>query len=160
MIPRARQTTPSPEQPAPVLLVSPDQNDHLVLPEILNHPHWEWRQSRSCRQALERFSDKSITVLICERDQRDGCWRDLLNASAELLDPPNVIVCSRLADDHLWAEVLNLGGYDVLMKPLDREEVARVVFSAWRSWTAKQVARKSRPKVLRAGSAPSFGSVA
>ena len=42
-----------------------------------------------------------------------------------------MIVTSRLADDRLWAEVLNLGGYDVLAKPFDASEVARVVGTAW-----------------------------
>jgi hypothetical protein len=32
-------------------------------------------------------------------------------------------VISRLADEYLWAEVLNLGGHDVLAKPLRQAEV-------------------------------------
>jgi FixJ family two-component response regulator len=43
-----------------------------------------------------------------------------------------LIVTSGLADAHLWAEVLNLGGYDVLAKPFDDQEVQRVVAGAWR----------------------------
>jgi hypothetical protein len=44
---------------------------------------------------------------------------------------PQIIVTSRLADHHLWADVLSLGGYDVLMTPFDAGEVSRVVFLAW-----------------------------
>jgi DNA-binding response OmpR family regulator len=44
---------------------------------------------------------------------------------------PTLIVTSRLADDELWAEVLNLGAYDVLAQPFDPDEVYRVVFLAW-----------------------------
>jgi DNA-binding response OmpR family regulator len=43
-----------------------------------------------------------------------------------------LIVCSLLADDRLWAEVLNIGGYDVLMKPFLPIEVTRVVRMAAR----------------------------
>jgi hypothetical protein len=43
-------------------------------------------------------------------------------------------VFSRLADEYLWAEVLQLGGYDVLLKPFEEEEVARVALAAWLSW--------------------------
>jgi CheY-like chemotaxis protein len=39
-------------------------------------------------------------------------------------DPPMLIVTSRLADDYLWAEALNLGAYDVLAKPFDASEVS------------------------------------
>ena len=48
--------------------------------------------------------------------------------------PPNLIVFSRLADERLWAEVLNLGGFDVLMTPFEPEEVLRVDFAAWSRW--------------------------
>ena len=53
-----------------------------------------------------------------------------------------LIVTDRLADERLWAEVLNLGGYDLLLKPFDPEEVLRVVNSAWTSW--KLTSAKSR----------------
>lgn len=41
--------------------------------------------------------------------------------------PPLLIVISRLADEHLWAEALNLGAYDVLAKPLNHTEIVRVL---------------------------------
>lgn len=37
-------------------------------------------------------------------------------------------------DARLWAEALNLGGYDVLAKPFDASEVNRAVDSALRNW--------------------------
>jgi DNA-binding response OmpR family regulator len=47
---------------------------------------------------------------------------------------PLLLVTSRHADENLWAEVLNLGGYDVLLKPFDGAEVTRVVAMARRQW--------------------------
>jgi len=47
---------------------------------------------------------------------------------------PSLIVSSTLADEHLWAEVLNLGAWDVLAKPFDRFEVIRSVKLAWDHW--------------------------
>jgi hypothetical protein len=35
-------------------------------------------------------------------------------------------VTSRLADERLWAEALNLGAWDVLAKPFDADEVIRI----------------------------------
>jgi DNA-binding response OmpR family regulator len=43
-----------------------------------------------------------------------------------------LVVTSRMADEALWAEVLNMGGYDVLAQPLDTEEVTRVIGAALR----------------------------
>jgi len=72
--------------------------------------------------------------VICERDVPDTDWKQALTQLAELADSPLLIVTSRWADDYLWAEVLNLGGYDVLMKPFDQTEVVRVISLAWLNW--------------------------
>ena|ERR1035441_5587617 len=55
-----------------------------------------------------------------------GSWTQLLDEIRLLSIPPFLIVTSRVADDYLWAEALNLGAYDVLAKPLDRTEVTRI----------------------------------
>jgi len=46
---------------------------------------------------------------------------------AAMRDPPAVIVISRLADERLWLEVLNAGGYDVPARPLDVREAKRTI---------------------------------
>ena len=161
MTPRARISFQSPDRPAPVLLVSPCGDDHDVLPGILEHPHWEWHRTKSCRQALRVLSNHAIAVLICERDLPDGSWWNLLDAAMKLSAPPNLIVCSRLADDWLWAEVLNLGGYDLLIKPFDREEVSRVVFLAWDSWKRRRERdAASRPAETAIAAGAAWASVA
>jgi len=70
-------------------------------------------------------------VVICERDLPDGSWKDVLAITMSLHNPPSVAVTSRLADDYLWMEVLNWGGYDVLAKPLDQCELNRSIQLAW-----------------------------
>ena len=58
----------------------------------------------------------------------------MLEQIALLAKPPYLVVTSRLADDYLWAEALNLGAYDVLPKPFETAEVERVLGSAWLHW--------------------------
>ena len=58
-----------------------------------------------------------------------------------LPDPPFLIVASRLADERLWAEALNLGAYDVLAKPFDSTEVTRIVGMAWLRWKDRHAIR-------------------
>ena len=62
--------------------------------------------------------------------------------------PPLLIVTSRLADEYLWAEALNLGAYDVVAKPFDSHELIRVVSFAWLHWNDKY--STSPPKVMAA----------
>jgi DNA-binding NtrC family response regulator len=114
------------------------------LREILSQGNWELHEASDCCGALALLRDRSIPVLLCQRDHADGNWEDLLKATARRLDPPNLIVFSRLADESLWTKVLNLGGFDVLMMPFDPEEVLRVTFAAWSRWERDSVARTSK----------------
>jgi CheY-like chemotaxis protein len=75
--------------------------------------------------------------VICERDLSPGTWIDMLKEGELLPNAPSFIVTSRLADDRLWAEALNLGAYDVLAKPFERLELVRSVSSAWLHWYHK-----------------------
>ena len=74
---------------------------------------------------------KTPSLVITEANLGVGNWKDVLEAMQSLTNPPLVIVFSRLADEHLWAEALNLGAYDVLAKPFDQTELGQVLSSAW-----------------------------
>ena len=55
-----------------------------------------------------------------------------------MADPPLLIVAAHLADNRLWAEVLNEGGHDVLAKPYRATEVLQSITSGFRwreSWS-------------------------
>jgi DNA-binding response OmpR family regulator len=131
MTDRAEKSIPSPARTPAVLAVSPLSADRLRLREILSQRNWELHEASDCRGALALLRGQSIPALLCERDHADGSWEDLLNATARLPAPPNLVVFSRLADEFLWAEVLNMGGFDVLIAPFEPEEVLRVTFAAW-----------------------------
>ena len=131
---RSEETIPSPAGAAVVLAVSPVPADRVRLREILSQGKWKLHEASGFCEALAFLRDQSAPVLLCERDQAGGDWEELLQATAKLPAPPKLIVFSRLADEALWAEVLNLGGFDVLTTPFEPEEVLRVTFAAWSRW--------------------------
>jgi DNA-binding response OmpR family regulator len=116
------------------VLVAGDQNIHAALDRILRHENCRLRHVTTCREAIAFAHENETPVLICERKLPDGDWTTVLTELEGSRKRPNLIVTSRLPDDALWAEVLNRGGYDVLSQPFDREEVFRVIDSAWRRW--------------------------
>ena len=141
---RSASFIPTPEGTAEVLAVTPHPADRVRLREILSQGNWKLHEAADCCEALALLRDQSVMVLLCERDYTDGNWEDLLNATASLTTPPNLIVLSRLANESLWAKVLNLGGFDVLMTPLEPEEVLRVTFAAWSRWECDSVASTAK----------------
>ena len=141
---RAEECFPSPDGTAVGLAVSPLPADRARLREILSPGNWKLYEASDCCEALALLRDRSVAVLLCERDHADGNWEDLLKATERLRTPPNLIVFSRLADESLWAKVLNLGGFDVLMTPFEPEEVLRVTFAGWSRWECDSVAGTSK----------------
>ncbi len=93
--------------------------------------------SPDCEHASGYLADSRISVVICEALLPDGTWKDLLTRMASTNASPLLVVTSDVADESLWAEVLNLGGYDVLAQPFDPEEVTRVVGSAVRTGSSQ-----------------------
>jgi DNA-binding response OmpR family regulator len=130
-----------------VLSVSGQEEDHLILGNIFTHSNWTLHTATTIEEARRLLrSEESIPVVISERDLPDGSWKDLL---ADLRDDekmPVMVVSSRVADDYLWAEVLNLGGCDVLAKTFDSNEVIWTVSMAWNDWKSRT--RLSAPAMV------------
>ena len=126
-----------------VLSVSPMADDHTSLSSIFERSErilcsgskWTLRPCATVESAIAALRQARIPLVVTERDLAPGSWRDILENILLLPDPPFLIVTSRLADDYLWAEALNLGAYNVLAKPFDASEVVHVLGSAWRHWT-------------------------
>ncbi|MBZ5618887.1 MAG: hypothetical protein LAQ69_09220 [Acidobacteriia bacterium] len=136
-----------------VLIVGPVEDDSGQDSMFGQFP---WRTDRvdNCLETILHVHCSLPRVIVCERDLPDGGWKDILEIAASLQSRPPVVVASRQADDYLWAEVLNLGGYDVLRKPLDKGEVSRSVSLAWEHWanqrdSAQRAKRADARKELR-----------
>lgn len=95
---------------------------------------WEVHSRPNLESTLEDLRQDPIPIVLCDRDRTAEAWKDLLRSFASLPDPPLLIVASRMADEHLWAEALNLGAYDVLAKPFDATEVVRIAGLACLRW--------------------------
>ena len=133
-----------------LLSVSPQSHDHSALHAILDHSSWTLLSASGLDTALGLFPGRDISVVLCERDFLIGTWIDLLENLEKLADPPPLVVTSRLADERLWVEVLNLGAWDVLAKPFDRKEVMWALESACRHRRAisRTSSRRARRTLL------------
>ena len=128
-----------------VLAVSPHREDHACLRGIFSQSNWKIFGVQDCREAMHFLRRNRISVVVCECELPDGDWKRLLRSLPTLDRPPLLVVTSRNADHALWAEVLNLGAYDVLSKPFDRAEVTRIISLAWLHWKEEFAQHIKRP---------------
>jgi DNA-binding response OmpR family regulator len=90
--------------------------------------------TRSFLEARSILRDGSVGVVISARRLGDGYgWKDLLCEIQDNAAATRLVVADRLADEALWSEVLNFGGYDLLLKPFNPAELFRVVDMACRT---------------------------
>jgi hypothetical protein len=93
-----------------VLSVSPIEEDHVSLERTISYINgWRVQLSHTLDAALTTLHRTQLPVVVCERNLSSGWWADMVDPIAALPKSPQLIVTSRLADDHLWAEVLNAG---------------------------------------------------
>jgi len=125
-----------------VLVVCPSRQSGTELRNILDDAQIATLHSQDCQEAVARLARPGISVVICDPVLPDGSWRDILRHTLQERSSPVLIVTSQVADISLWAEVLNMGGYDVLAQPFDREEVTRVVASAAARSSSRELWRR------------------
>jgi DNA-binding response OmpR family regulator len=138
-----------------ILAVLIDRQD-TDLQRVIAHTRWQMKVVHSVAEAVDAISTLPIAVVLCDRELDDGDWLDVVRATDNVNPQPPTIVLSDRKDDHLWAEVLNRGGYDLLLRPLNAREVYSLVPMAWRRWSRgpariKSGAQTNRSSLVMAG---------
>jgi DNA-binding NtrC family response regulator len=101
------------------------------LARVLSHSRWELVRARDRRQATDILPGLGPAVVVSEVALEDGTWQDVLCESAHSPCHPPVIVAANQADDYLWMEVLNGGGYNFIAMPFAEREVFDIISMAW-----------------------------
>ncbi len=122
-----------------VLAILPRLEDRLALADVFRRSKWHLDATETLHGSRTILAEGLHGVVVCDSRLPDGDWKNLLDefASKHVITP--LIVAARHADDRLWAEVLNLGGYDILQTPFQRKEVVRSVSLAWRRGQARRL---------------------
>ncbi len=110
-----------------IVFVSPSIDDARALRQIVDPAGWmvvNVPDLTGARAVIDRLRP---ALVICDTEiEGKGSWRDLLEYRRQ--SPGwELAVASRLPDDPLWAEVLNLGGVDLLERPFSAHAVEQLV---------------------------------
>jgi FixJ family two-component response regulator len=117
-----------------------DDRDRASLSSLEEHDQWQVHIEDD--HSLHALSKLASPIIIWDRDLTSEDWRDVVHTLASLPQRPCVLLLSRVVDDYLWNEVVRVGGYDVLSKPLKEAEVVRVVRLAWSYWASTAATTK------------------
>jgi DNA-binding response OmpR family regulator len=116
-----------------ILAIVPPGEDRTTLNKILSQANWQLIFSDTFAETQTALRTLSVAVVLSEVRLSDGhSWKDVLQELDAARSRTPLIVADRLADEVLWAEVLNLGGHDVLAKPFNPGELLYAVAAAGR----------------------------
>ena len=120
------------------LAISPSVEDISFLEHRFNDAKWTLYTAYTYREGMDELRRNRMPVVLCASKLPDGNWKDVLGQLALIPDRPRLIVFSRTADEGLWGEVLNSGGFDLLATPFRDEELIFTIGSAWLDWKGEQ----------------------
>ncbi|MGE5571157.1 MAG: response regulator [Rhodospirillales bacterium] len=113
-----------------VLFISPNSADAKILSEMLAPTALRLDHAGRLEEARNKLAKGPYRVVVTEAKLPDGEWTDVIELTYEVGVFPAIIVTASAADDLFWAEVLNLGAYDLLAQPFDEKEVRRILTNA------------------------------
>jgi len=133
-----------------IVAVFPSGEDRTSLINIFGRSKWKLQFTSTLAETQAALSPAPGAVISGARLCDGHSWNDLLCEMQKMECPAPLIVGDRLADERLWAKVLNLGGYDLLAKPFNAKEVLHVVSTACRRTEHIQEMARLREQALSA----------
>lgn len=106
------------------------------LSEIGQRHHWTLRRCEVLGDALEQIETELPTLVLCDA----VWWHELLPLLEQRLQGIPVVVFTPLADEDLWLDVMEAGGYDVLLAPFSERELLHTVHAAQHNLSAARAA--------------------
>jgi DNA-binding NtrC family response regulator len=123
-----------------ILFVSGHPDDARRLSRMLHSLPLAVDHVETLQQARVKLQQEDYCVILTEAALPDGGWLDALHLARQCPQALKLIVTDPQADARFWAEVLNLGAYDLLAQPFYEPEVQRILSNACARASAHAVA--------------------
>jgi len=118
-------------QPKITAMLIMSRERRLPLLEALETGGFDVLPVCDCNEARRMLeTEPAVQVVVTDARLHDGDWRRVCEIVERGRRRIEVVVCSCLGDPKLWLDVLEQGGYDVLVEPFEHEEVRRIVEAA------------------------------
>ncbi|MCL4402044.1 MAG: response regulator, partial [Acidobacteria bacterium] len=125
----------------PLLAIAPADAERRSLEDTVVKAGWNFVAVDKWPDGLKLLNTRAFPVVLYDRDLPGADWRAAIRAIISSRNPACVILASRVADTYLWEEVIQHGGFDILPKPFQQEQLLRTLRFAlyhWRTgWTRR-----------------------
>lgn len=133
----ARRTSPA----IPVPLGSNRDDDCLALQALLQGTRWMPIQAANWSDMVKLARQVDAPVVLCDHDLPGVEWPKGVPQLVSASNTPCLILLSDVSDPYLWDELVRHGGFDVLTRPFQREQVLAMLDFAYTHWRTRWPSR-------------------
>ncbi len=115
-----------------IVLLSANPEVRITFRRIFDDSGWSIRESKAIVRLADAIDSAWMGVLLTDYTLPDGNWRTAMAVAKKVAFACETVVTSRIADERMWAEVLNLGAFDLIPQPIDPADALGLCTGAWR----------------------------
>ncbi|MEO6491091.1 MAG: sigma-54 dependent transcriptional regulator [Ferruginibacter sp.] len=113
-----------------VLIIDDDLDMCLLLSKFLNRKGYEAEAAHSGAKGLLKFKEEHFDIVICDYRLGDKDGKDVLVEIKNIAPETIVLIITGYSDIKTAVDVIKLGAYDYITKPLIPDEVLNVLNAA------------------------------
>ena len=110
-----------------VIALTRDADGWHALHSIAESEKWMLLWAHTAERAKELIARYRAGVVICDRDLPNEDWRRVVSELGAIRPAVCTLLASHVADEYLWRELVQQGGFEILAKPFARDRVARAI---------------------------------
>jgi DNA-binding NtrC family response regulator len=132
---RARTRPRRPSRAIDILTIGDDPPLTACLSRLFRGSEWSIANARTCQGAVSILEHTPAAIALFDQRLPDATWHEAAAALGGVPDAPVLVVVSN--DPLLVDEVISMGGFDVLLRPLEEADVMWTIACAWHAWKTR-----------------------
>jgi two-component system response regulator HydG len=113
-----------------ILIIDDEVNIGIILSKFLTRNAFEVSTSATGSHALEIMSNESFNLVLCDYRLEDTDGREMLKIIKSSYPETGVIIITGYSDIKLAVELIKMGAYDYITKPLYPDEILNTINKA------------------------------
>ncbi|MXV49647.1 response regulator [Pedobacter sp. HMF7647] len=113
-----------------ILIIDDEINIGLLLSRFLNRNGFVVDTATNGNSAMEKLSENEYVLVLCDFRLEDTDGREILKKIKQLYPNTGVIIITGYSDIKLAVELIKLGAYDYITKPLYPDEILNTINKA------------------------------
>jgi len=114
-----------------IILASAHSDDGDALQSLLTGSPWELIVVANVADAIRALHQITVPIVLCDQHLDGQPWQETIRALIKTRRRSSVTLLADLGGPRLYAEVARRGGFDLLERPFDKEQVYATLLCAY-----------------------------